>query len=67
MKRKLKSIKELASLGPFSENTLRWLVFNASSNGLQALDAIVRVGRRVYVDIDAFDRWIDAQNGAWHG
>jgi hypothetical protein len=61
MKRKLKSVSSVAEAGPITENQLRWLIFNADANGLSAHGAIVRIGRRVYIDEDAFDRWIDAQ------
>lgn len=45
----------------FSESSLRWLIFNASghlgadSNGLS--DALVRIGRRVFIDEVAFFEW----------
>jgi hypothetical protein len=60
VKRNLKCVRDLANASPFSENTLRWMIFNAASNGHDAAGAVVRVGRRVYFDVDAFDRWIDA-------
>jgi hypothetical protein len=62
MNRNLKSVAKLASSGPFSEGQLRWWIFNAEQNGLAASGAIVRVQRRIYVDVDAFERWIQAQN-----
>ena len=59
----LVSIAQLArdSSYPFTEPSLRWLVQNAKSNGLAELGAITRVGRRVYINLDAFDRWLEAQ------
>ena len=62
MRRNLKTVPEFAAGGPFSEGQIRWFIFNAPSNGLSAADAVVRVGRRVYVDTDKFDGWIDSQN-----
>ena len=62
MKRNLKAVTPFAVESPFSENQIRWWIFNAATNGLSAQDAIIRVGRRVYIDVDAFDRWIEAQN-----
>ena len=62
MRRNLKTIPEKAAQGPFTEGQLRWFVFQAATNGLAAADAVVRVGRRVYLDDDRFDDWIDAQN-----
>jgi hypothetical protein len=64
MNRELISLAEMAKRGPFSENGLRWLVLKAKVNGLSEHRAIVRIGRRVYVDRAAFDRWIDSQNGS---
>lgn len=45
----------------WSEGSMRWLIFNAESNGLNAAGAIVRVGRRVFIDTDRFDGWIESQ------
>ena len=57
LSQRLRSIKELASPNsPFSEASLRWMVFQAEQNGLGG--AIVRVGRRVLIDVDAFDEWL---------
>jgi len=52
----------LAASGPFTEPQIRWFVFQASTNGLAALGAVVRVGRRIYIDVDAFEQWIAAQD-----
>lgn len=60
MNRNLKSPAQLAAAGPLSLDQLRWLIFNASSNGLEA--AICRIGRRVYIDVDAFDAWLQVKN-----
>jgi len=64
MKRKIKSVASVAEAGPLSENQLRWLIFNARANGLHAHGAIVRIGRRVYIDEDKFDAWIESQQVA---
>lgn len=64
MKRNLKSVAAVAQAGPLNENQLRWLIFNAQSNGLNDHGVIVRIGRRVFIDLDAFDRWIDSQQVA---
>lgn len=61
MARTLKTVSQYADLSPFSEPSLRWMIFQAKANGLQASGALVRVGRRVYLDPDKFDAWIDAQ------
>ena len=63
MARNLKSIRNKATAGPFTEGQLRWYVFNSKSNGLDDVGAIVRVQRRVYIDEDRFNDWIERQNG----
>ena len=62
MRRKLQTIAGVAAAGPFTANQLRWYVFNAADNGLAP--AVVRVGRRVYIDTDELDNWIERQNQA---
>lgn len=39
---------------------LRYLIFNCESNGMGA--AVLRVGRRVLIDEDAFFAWVAEQN-----
>ncbi len=43
----------------FTENALRWRLFNKEKNGL--VSAVLKVGGRVYIDTDKFDRWLDSQ------
>jgi len=62
MKRNLKRVAAFVAGSPFTENQLRWWIFNATTNGLDEAGGVVRVGRGVYIDVDAFDRWIEAQN-----
>jgi hypothetical protein len=62
IKRNLQMVASLAASTPFSEGQLRWWIFMASSDGLEAASAVVRVGRRVYIDIDRFNDWIEQQN-----
>jgi hypothetical protein len=62
IKRNLQSVATLAANGPFSEGQLRWWIFMSASNGLAGADAVVHVGRRVYIDVDRFNDWIELQN-----
>ena len=62
IKRNLQSVAALAASGPFSEGQLRWWIFMSATNGLSGADAVVHVGRRVYIDIDRFNDWIELQN-----
>jgi hypothetical protein len=57
MIRKLKTVAQFADDTPFTEAQIRWWIFNADTNGLAP--AFVRVGRRVYIDTEAFDAWLD--------
>ena len=61
MRRNLIAIADKAKNGPFTLGQVRWWVFNEHNNGLAAADAVVRIGRRVYLDEDRFDDWIESQ------
>jgi hypothetical protein len=61
--RDLHTVAQFAVKTRFTEPQLRYWILNAATNGLDAHHAVVRVGsRRVYIDSDAFARWIDSQN-----
>lgn len=62
MTRRLRSVSQFASEHPFTEPQLRWWIFQAAHNGMSDAGAIVRLGRRVYIDADGFERWIASQN-----
>lgn len=62
MQRNLKSVAQFSADSPFTEAQVRWWIFNASTNGLQA--AVLRIGRRVYIDVDAFAQWVESQQAA---
>lgn len=64
MKRELKTVADFAASGPFTEAQLRWWIFNETHNGMQQHAVTVRIGRRVYIDVDAFNRWVDSQQVA---
>ena len=54
----LRTVKQLAHSSPaFTEASLRWLIFQAGSNGLES--ALVRVGRRVLFDVERFNSWLE--------
>jgi hypothetical protein len=62
MKRELKTVADFAASQPFGEGSVRWWIFQAKENGLERAGAIVRIGRRVYIDVNAFDAWLVANN-----
>jgi hypothetical protein len=57
---RLKTVKELAATTLFSEGTIRWWLFMSPRNGFQR--CVRRIGRRVYIDTDELEAWIDAQS-----
>jgi hypothetical protein len=61
--KRLSSIKNIPQYynGAFTEAGLRWLVFNEKANGFSA--CVRRVGRKVLIDLDAFEEWIETQGG----
>jgi hypothetical protein len=64
IKRNLQTVAAVAAASVFSEGQLRWWIFLAASNGLDAASAVVRIGRRVYIDVDRFNDWIEQQNAS---
>lgn len=64
MARTLKTIAQFAEVTPFTEAQIRWWIFNEQANGMGGHGVVVRIGRRIYIDVDGFDRWVDQQNGA---
>lgn len=59
---RLATVGEIAESYPFTEPALRALIFRARWNGLDR--AILRVGRRVLIDLEAFEEWLDEHREA---
>ena len=56
----LRTVRQLASMNPaFSQASLRWMIFNAETNGLDR--ALIKRGRRVLIDVPEFERWLESQ------
>ncbi len=54
----IRTVKQVTQARPaFTEASLRWLIFNAERNGLN--QALVRIGRRVLIDLERFDHWLE--------
>lgn len=52
------TIRQAAKVYPaMTESSLRWLRFNGDSNGFNR--CVLAVGRKVLIDADAFERWIE--------
>jgi len=59
-KKRYTTVKNLPSLysdAGFTPSSIRWLIFNASENGFS--HCIRRAGRKVLIDLDAFEEWLD--------
>jgi hypothetical protein len=53
------TVKQTSDKHPaFSENSLRWIIFNSRFNGSSAF--LRRVGRKILIDDEAFVAWIDS-------
>jgi hypothetical protein len=57
--RNLRSVRQLGDETPISEDSWRWLLFNRKENGLDV--AVVRIGRRLYLDIERVREWLEAR------
>ena len=58
--RRLSTVKKLPLLYPdasFTESSVRWLIFNSRENGFDS--CIRRIGRKVLIDVEAFEEWLD--------
>ena len=73
--KRLATIPETAKVYPFTAPALRDLKFRAydrsnkrgeiiKGNGTGAAGVWVQIGRKVLVDLDAFEAWIDSHRGA---
>ncbi len=62
----LRSVAQLAEeLPAFDEPAIRRLIFNARELGLS--HAVIHIGRRVFIDIEDFNRWLDDRRGVGVG
>ena len=58
----LVTVRQLVQVCPaLTEGGVRALIFNADRNGLAP--CLVRVGRRVLIDLIEFEDWLDSQRG----
>ena len=60
----LRTVKQLCDEYPqlFSEGSLRWLIFRRENNGFS--HCIVRIGRRLYIDIRMLRQWLAEHRGS---
>lgn len=58
------SVQQFSERHPvFSVASLRALIFNANTNGLNESTAIVRVGRKILINEDKFFGWLETKAG----
>lgn len=56
--RNLMTVRQFCAAHPaFTEGSVRWLLFNRDTNGLSV--ALVKKGRRLWIDVDAFFDWLE--------
>lgn len=72
-RKRIATVAQTAAAYPaFSQSSLRDLIFKAEDrfnsrgeripgNGLAEAGAILRIGRRVLFDLDAFEAWLDSR------
>lgn len=64
----LRTVRQIAEANPgaWTEASLRWLLFNRNENGLDR--AVVKVGRKILIDIVEFEKWLEEQRlGSFQG
>ena len=59
--KRLATVKQIPELYPgvFTEASIRWLIFNEKQNGFFC--CVRRLGKKVLIDLDSFESWIDEQ------
>ena len=61
----LLTVSQFAEQHPaFSVVGLRWQIFNAEKNGLKEAEAIIRLGRKVLIDVEKYFQWVYNQQVA---
>lgn len=56
------TVKQMAAKHPaFSEASLRYHIFNETTNGIDK--AIKRVGRKILINENKFFEWLEGQDG----
>ena len=62
---KLQTVKQFVKDNPaFSVGGVRFQIFNEQSNGLKESGAIIRLGRKVLIDVKKYFQWVYDQQVA---
>lgn len=61
--KRLATVKTIPQIypGAFTEASVRWLIFHEKVNGFT--QCVRRLGKKVLIDLDQFESWIDEQQG----
>ena len=66
--KQLLTVKQLVQKYPcFTTGGMRYYIFYAKTNGLEASGAILRLGRKLLIDEEKFIGWIESQNAHCRG
>ncbi|HHF7367438.1 TPA: hypothetical protein ACPSKY_002571 [Legionella bozemanae] len=58
----LVSVKKMPDIYPgFTQSSIRWLIFNENTNGFKR--CVKRIGKKILIDLEQFESWIDSQGG----
>lgn len=75
-RRRVATVAQVSAIYPaFSQLALRDLIFKAADrfnsrgdripgNGLAEAGAIIRIGRKVLIDLDSFEAWLDSRSSS---
>ncbi|HAU1183356.1 TPA: hypothetical protein JBI17_11515 [Legionella pneumophila] len=56
--KRLARVKKIPEFYPaFTESSIRWLIFNEHQNGFSR--CVKRIGKKILLDLDQFESWID--------
>lgn len=62
--RNLRRVGQFCKENPaFTDASVRWLIFNSATNGLDDAGAVMRLDRRVFIDVDRFFDWMNKRAG----
>ena len=55
----LRTVSQLVEENPaITPGGIRWDIFNSESNGLSKSGALIRKGRRIYIDPEKYFEWL---------
>lgn len=56
--KRLATVRQMPEFYPaFSQQSIRWLIFNEKTNGFSQCTR--RIGGKIVIDLDCFEQWVD--------